>query len=182
MRDQVGHAQRARRVRFGARVARTHRCTVACVPRPLLSGRRFRRRHPAGGGCADRGRRGCSAARLLTGRRLFDDELFERLEAHLNREPPTAPATPPLRAHPCVPVVVSEPAPTPPPSASPGQAQTLSAQTWPLPHWKSCSHGRTQRVATVEAAHAKQEPRSDAPAEVSHLSPESRHLRRSYRR
>ena len=36
---------------------------------------------------------GCVAYELLTGRRLFDGELFERLEAHLYREPPPLPGT-----------------------------------------------------------------------------------------
>lgn len=36
---------------------------------------------------------GCVAHELLTGRRLFDGELFERLEAHLYREPPPLPGT-----------------------------------------------------------------------------------------
>ena len=36
---------------------------------------------------------GCVAHELLTGRRVFDGELFERLEAHLYREPPPLPGT-----------------------------------------------------------------------------------------
>ncbi|MGH1346066.1 MAG: protein kinase domain-containing protein [Nannocystales bacterium] len=36
---------------------------------------------------------GCVAHELLTGRRVFEGELFERLEAHLYRKPPPLPST-----------------------------------------------------------------------------------------